>query len=60
MAFQKVEFEFPHETEEKLEVEASDAVEIDISGKKTAEDFAEPAKEPSAPAGKMDTDDDDL
>ena len=60
MAFQKVEFEFPHETEEKLEVEASDAVEIDISGKNTAEDFAEPAKEPSAPAGKMDTDDDDL
>ena len=60
MAFQKVEFEFPHETEEKLEVEASDAVEIDISGKKTAEDFAEPAKEPSAPAGKTDTDDDDL
>ena len=60
MAFQKVEFEFPHETEEKLEVEASDAVEIDISGKKTAEDFAEPAKELSAPAGKMDTDDDDL
>jgi hypothetical protein len=24
MAFQKVEFEFPHETEEKLDIEASE------------------------------------
>ena len=60
MAFQKVEFEFPHETEEKLEIEASDAVEIDISGKKTAEDFAADEAPASESKSKMDTDDDDL
>ena len=60
MAFQKVEFEFPHETEEKLEIEASDAVEIDISGKKTAEDFAADEAPASELKSKTDIDDDDL
>jgi hypothetical protein len=60
MAFQKVEFEFPHETEEKLEIEASDAVEIDISGKKTAEDFAADEAPASESKSKTNTDDDDL
>lgn len=40
MGFEKVEFEFPHETEEKIEVEGTDAVEIDLSGKKTEEEYA--------------------
>ena len=40
MGFEKVEFEFPHETEEKIEVGETDAVEIDLSGKKTEEDYA--------------------
>jgi hypothetical protein len=41
MGFQKVEFEFPDEQEEKkdLEVEDSGAVEIDLSGKKEAADY---------------------
>ena len=42
MGFQKVEFEFPDDKEEKgLEIEDTSAVEIDISGKKTAEDYKE-------------------
>ena len=46
MGFQKVEFEFPDEKEEKgLEIEDSGAVEIDVSGKKTAEDYKEPEPE---------------
>ena len=40
MAFQKVEFEFQDDEESKLEIEETSAVEIDVSGKKTAEDFA--------------------
>jgi len=40
MGFEKVEFEFPHETEEKIEVEETNSVEIDLSGKKTEEDYA--------------------
>ena len=43
MAFQKVEFEFPELEDNKLEVEDSGAVEVDISGKKTKKDFAEDA-----------------
>ena len=41
MGFQKVEFEFPDEQEEKkdLEIEDSGAVEIDVSGKKEAADY---------------------
>jgi len=46
MGFQKVEFEFPDDKEEKgLEIEDSGAVEIDVSGKKTAEDYKEPEPE---------------
>jgi len=42
MGFQKVEFEFPDEQEEKgLEVEDTSAVEIDLSGKKEADDYKE-------------------
>ena len=50
MAFQKVEFEFEDEDDNKMAIEESSAVEIDISGKKTAEDFA---------ADSIDDDDDD-
>ena len=40
MPFEEVKFEFPHESEEKeVEVEESGSVEIDISGKKTKEDY---------------------
>ncbi len=39
MGFEKVEFEFPHETDEKIEVEETNSVEIDLSGKKTEEDY---------------------
>lgn len=45
MGFQKVEFEFPDEKEEKgLEIEDSSAVEIDLSGKKEADDYKEEAE----------------
>ena len=40
MAFQKVEFEFEDEDDNKMAIEESSAVEIDISGKKTAAEFA--------------------
>ena len=46
MGFQKVEFEFPDEQEEKgLEIEDTSAVEIDLSGKKEADDYKEPEPE---------------
>ena len=49
MPFQKVEYEFPEgdsvETTD-IEVESSDAVEIDISGKKTADEYADTPDEP--------------
>jgi len=49
MGFQKVEFEFPDEKEEKgLEIEDSSAVEIDLSGKKEADDYKEPEPEVEA------------
>ncbi len=59
MAFQKVEFEFPDdEDDNKMAIEESSAVEIDISGKKTADDFrADAAPEPE---GEVGTDDDDF
>ena len=41
MGFEKVEFEFPHETEDKIEVEETNSVEIDLSGKKTEEEYAQ-------------------
>ena len=59
MAFQKVEFSFPDEEDTKtdIEVEDSNAVEIDISGKKVADDYKNNEKELVAdtdtrPAGK--------
>ena len=59
MAFQKVEFEFPDdEDDNKLAIEESSAVEIDISGKKTADDFRADAALKSE--GEVDTDDDDF
>jgi hypothetical protein len=40
MGFEKVEFEFPHESEDDaLEVENSSAVEIDLSGNKTEDEY---------------------
>ena len=46
MAFQKVEYEFPDEKSKKpeIEVEGSDAVEIDLSGKAAKEPDPEPAR----------------
>jgi len=44
MPFQKVEFNFPDEEQEQeleVEIENSSAVEIDTSGKKTADDYRE-------------------
>ena len=59
MAFQKVEFEFPDdEDDNKMAIEESSAVEIDISGKKTADDFRADAAPKSE--GEVDTDDDDF
>jgi len=60
MAFQKVEFEFPHEEDEKLEVESSGAIEVDISGKKTKEDFIADEEPKVASKSKNDTDDNDF
>jgi hypothetical protein len=40
MPFEEVKFEFPHEAEDKeVEIEESGSVEIDLSGKKTKEDY---------------------
>ena len=46
MAFQKVEYEFPDEKNKKpeIEVEGSDAVEIDLSGKAAKKPDPEPAR----------------
>ena len=56
MPFQKVEFEFPHEENNKeddnIEVETSSAVEVDIGGKKAK------AAAKSEPEVEVDTDDD--
>lgn len=42
MGFQKVEFEFPDDKEEKgLDIEETSAVEIDVSGKKEADEYKE-------------------
>ena len=53
MAFQKVEYEFPDEKDKKpeIEVEGSDAIEIDLSGKA--------AKEPDPESARADNTDDD-
>ena len=68
MAFQKVEFEFPDEEDNTLAIEETGAVEIDITGKKTKEDFMaeEEAPEPKRkakveePAEDDDDEDDDV
>ena len=61
MAFQKVEFEFPEdEDDNKMAIEDTSAVEIDITGKKTAEDFAADEAPADKPKSKKDSDDDDL
>ena len=46
MAFQKVEFEFPEDENKTsaIEIEDSGEVEIDVSGKKTKDDFVEDAR----------------
>ena len=59
MAFQKIEFEFSDDDNEKLEIEGSGAVEIDISGKKTKEDFTSPAGKKDKPASVVDSDEED-
>ena len=59
MAFQKIEFEFSDDDNEKLEIEGSGAVEIDISGKKTKEDFANPVGKKDKPASVVDSDEED-
>ncbi len=47
MAFQKIEYTFPDEDTKKpeIEVESSDAVEVDLSGKKPEKSEAKPASE---------------
>jgi LysM repeat protein len=40
MGFEKVEFQFPHESEDgEIEIEDTNAVEIDLSGKKTEDEY---------------------
>ena len=47
MAFQKVEFSFPEDQDEKsIDIEDTSEVEIDLSGKKTADDYADTPAEP--------------
>jgi len=61
MAFQKVEFEFPEDDDDnKMAIEETSAVEIDITGKKTAEDFAADEAPEDKPKSKKDSADDDL
>ena len=59
MAFQKVEFEFPEDEDNKLEVEGTTAVEIDVTGKKTKEDFMEVEEAPEPETAEVSTDDDE-
>jgi len=49
MPFQKVEYSFPDEEQENsVEIEDSGEVEIDLSGRKTAEEYADTSDEPEA------------
>ena len=42
MPIEKVEYKFPHEDDgDNIEIEESDAIEIDLTGQKTAEDYNE-------------------
>ena len=59
MAFQKIEFEFSDDDNEKLEIEGSGAVEIDISGKKTKEDSTSRVGKKDKPASVVDSDEED-
>jgi hypothetical protein len=59
MAFQKVEFEFPEDEDNKLDIEGTGAVEIDITGKKTKEDFMEAEKTPEPEVVEESAEDDD-
>lgn len=60
MAFQKVEFEFPDETDEAIAIEDTGAVEIDVTGKKTAEDFADESRPEVEAESEVDTTDNDV
>ena len=41
MGFEEVKYKFPHENDEdEIEIEGTGAVEVDLSGKKTADDYA--------------------
>ena len=50
MAFQKVEYTFPDEKDTNIEIEDSNAVEIDISGKKVADDYKDSKEKSNADA----------
>ena len=58
MPFQKVEYSFPDEEEQTANIEVKDtgAIEVDLTGSKTAEDYAEPAPEPEVDAKTVDED----
>ena len=60
MAFQKVEFEFPDEESTVVDIEDTNAVEIDVSGKKTKEDFVEDARSKDKSKRKVDPVEDEL
>jgi len=60
MAFQKVEFEFPDEESTVVDIEETSAVEIDVSGKKTKDDFVEDARVKDKPERKADPVEDEL
>ena len=67
MAFQKVEYAFPDEEVKSTDIEVgnSSAVEIDISGKKVADDYKDTKEKPvtgtdAPPAGKADSVEDDI
>lgn len=59
MAFQKVEFEFPHEDDEEnavIEVEPSSAIEVDVGGKKAKQEASKAEPEPVAEDDSSDDD----
>jgi len=59
MPFQKVEYEFPEDGSVEttdIEVESSDAMEIDLSGKKTADDYADTSNKPEVEAAAVEED----
>ena len=59
MPFQKVEYEFPEDGSVEttdIEVESSDAMEIDLSGKKTADDYADTSNKPEVEAAAAEED----